>query len=87
MVKDSIKSFFQKHISMQYEVVLRKMQTEFENPIAYYLVFPDDFIHMNLLLDRSLSIRCGKYEGLGCGADLPIFRQGYCKNCTYWLSL
>ncbi|MGB5652867.1 MAG: DUF2797 domain-containing protein [Robiginitalea sp.] len=68
---------------MQYEGVLRKMQTEFENPIAYYLVFPDDFIHMNLLLDRSLSIRFLKYECLGCGEDLPIFRQGYCKNCFF----
>lgn len=68
---------------MQYEGVLRKMQTEFEDPIAYYLVFPKDFIHVNLLLDRSLSIRFLKYQCLGCGQDLPIFRQGYCKNCFF----
>ena len=70
---------------MQYEGVLRKMQTELEDPVAYYLVLPGDFIHMNLLLDRALTIRFIKYQCLGCGADLPIFRQGYCRSCFYEL--
>ena len=68
---------------MRYEGVLRKMQTELEDPVAYYLLFPGDFVHMNLLLDRTLSIRFLKYECLGCGEDLPIFRQGFCKNCFF----
>lgn len=68
---------------MQYEGVLRKMQTELRDPVAYYLIFPGDFIHMNLLLDRKLSIRFLKYQCLGCGEDLPIYRQGYCRNCFF----
>ena len=68
---------------MQYEGVLRKMQTELEDPVGYYLVLPGDFIHMNLLLDRTLKIRFIKFQCLGCGEDLPIFRQGYCRSCFY----
>jgi hypothetical protein len=70
---------------MQYEGVLRKMQTELEDPVAYYLVLPGDFIHMNLLLDRILKIRFVKFQCLGCGEDLPVFRQGYCRSCFYEL--
>ena len=70
---------------MQYEGVLRKMKTEWQDPVAYYLLLPGDFIHMNLLLDRSLTIRLIKYQCLGCGEDLPIFRQGYCRNCFFEL--
>ena len=68
---------------MQYEGVLRKMQTEWQDPVAYYLILPGDFIHMNLLLDRSLVIRFLKYQCLGCGEDRPIFRQGYCRSCFF----
>ena len=70
---------------MLYEGGLRKMQTEWKDPVGYYLVFPGDFIHMNLLLDRKLTIRFLKYQCLGCGEDLPIFRQGYCRSCFYEL--
>jgi hypothetical protein len=37
---------------MQYEGVLTKMQTEFGNPIQYYLVF-EDFLNVNQL-DKTL---------------------------------
>jgi len=68
---------------MHYEGVLRKMRTELNDPVDYFLVFPGDFIYMNLLLDRKLSIGFLKYQCLGCGEDLPIFRQGYCRSCFY----
>lgn len=68
---------------MQYQGVLQKMRTEWDSPIQYYLLFPEDFIHMNLLLDKHLSIQFVKYQCLQCGSDQPIFRQGFCRNCFF----
>ncbi|MFT6749717.1 MAG: hypothetical protein ACJAQ1_001671, partial [Flavobacterium sp.] len=34
---------------MTYQGVLRKMQTEFGQPIQYYIVFEDNFLHLNQL--------------------------------------
>jgi hypothetical protein len=41
---------------MQYEGVLTKMQTEFADPIQYYLVFDDGFLHMNQLLGKDVEL-------------------------------
>lgn len=68
---------------MQYQGVLRKMETEFNSPIQYYLVFESDFINMNQLLNKTLKISFVKYQCLSCGLDKPIFRQGFCKSCFY----
>ncbi|WP_425235898.1 DUF2797 domain-containing protein [Ulvibacterium sp.] len=68
---------------MQYEGVLQKMQTEMGTPIQYYLVFENDFLNMNQLLDKRLQIDFIKYQCLSCGKDLPIYRQGFCKTCFY----
>ena len=68
---------------MPYQGVLRKMQTEMASPIQYYLVFENDFLHINQLLDKTVQIRFLKYQCLNCGKDLPIYRQGFCKTCFY----
>ncbi|MBC2838890.1 DUF2797 domain-containing protein [Robiginitalea sp. SC105] len=68
---------------MQYEGVLRKMETEVDQPIRYYLLFPGDFVRMNDLLDRRIGIRFLKYQCLNCGEDRPIFRQGFCRSCFF----
>ena len=68
---------------MTYQGVLTKMETEFSEPIQYYLVFENDFINMNQLLNRSVSIQFVKYQCLNCGLDKPIFRQGFCKSCFF----
>lgn len=68
---------------MNYQGVLTKMETEFSDPIQYYLVFENDFINMNQLLDKSLIIKFVKYQCLNCGLDLPIYRQGFCRNCFF----
>jgi len=68
---------------MTYQGVLTKMETEFSNPIQYYLVFEADFINMNQLLGKVISIEFVKYQCLNCGLDKPIFRQGYDKQCFY----
>jgi hypothetical protein len=71
---------------MTYQGVLTKMETEFSSPIQYYLVFDSDFINMNQLLGKIISIEFVKYQCLNCGLDKPIFRQGYDKQCFYNLA-
>jgi hypothetical protein len=46
---------------MTYQGVLQKMQTEFTNPIAYYLVFEDSFLNVNQLLGKEIEIN---FQGL-----------------------
>lgn len=68
---------------MFYQGVLTKMETEFSQQIQYYLVFENDFINMNQLLDKTIEFKFVKYQCLNCGLDKPIFRQGFCKSCFF----
>ncbi len=68
---------------MTYQGVLRKMETEFSNPIQYFLVFENDFITMNQLLQKRIKLEFVKYQCLNCGLDRPIYRQGFDKQCFY----
>lgn len=68
---------------MQYQGVLTKMKTEFSQPIQYYLVFENDFLHMNQLLNKTLTIQLIGFQCLNCGLSKPIYRQGFCKNCFF----
>ncbi|HLV14297.1 MAG TPA: DUF2797 domain-containing protein [Xanthomarina sp.] len=68
---------------MTYQGVLRKMSTEFSDPIQYYLLFEADFINMNQLLDKTINIKLVGYECLNCGLNKTIYRQGFCKSCFF----
>lgn len=68
---------------MLYTGVLTKMQTEFLEPIQYYLVFENDFIHMNQLLNKIIEMKLVGHQCLSCGLDRPIYRQGFCKTCFF----
>ncbi|PZD78798.1 DUF2797 domain-containing protein [Mesonia sp. K7] len=68
---------------MLYEGVLVKMQTELKSEVQYYLVFNQDFIHVNQLLDKKVQLTFLKYECLNCHQDKQIYRQGFCKQCFY----
>ncbi len=68
---------------MQYQGVLKKMLTEFSVPIQYYLVFENDFLHLNQLLDKNVTVQFLGHQCLGCGEDKTIFRQGFCYDCFY----
>lgn len=68
---------------MNYEGVLTKMQTEDGSPIQYYLVFENDFLNVNQLLDKKVAINFLRYQCLNCGLQKKIYRQGYCYNCFY----
>lgn len=68
---------------MTYEGVLTKMQTEFGNPIQYYLVFEDNFLNVNQLLGKPMEINFVGFQCLNCGKKKKIFRQGFCYDCFY----
>jgi len=68
---------------MQYEGVLQKMPAEMGNPIQYFLLFENDFLNVNQVLDQQVEIRFLKYQCLNCGEDRPIYRQGYCRSCFF----
>ncbi len=68
---------------MQYTGVLKKMMTELDTLVQYYLDMDTDFLHMNQLLEKSISISFEKYQCLSCGKDKKIYRQGYCYDCFY----
>ena len=68
---------------MVYSGVLTKMQTEFLDPIQYYLVFDNDFIHVNQLLNTVVELKKVGERCLSCGLERPIYRQGFCKTCFF----
>jgi len=68
---------------MQYEGVLTKMHTEYGNPIQYYLVLENDFLHVNQLLGKEIEFEMLGYQCLHCIKKKKIFRQGFCYDCFY----
>lgn len=68
---------------MNYEGVLTKMQTENGSPIQYYLIFENDFLNVNQLLDKKVSINFLRYQCLNCSLQKKIYRQGFCYDCFY----
>jgi hypothetical protein len=67
---------------MQYEGVLTKMQTEIGNPIQYYMVFENNFLNVNQLLNKNIEIQFLGYQCLNCNKKKKIFRQGFCYDCS-----
>jgi hypothetical protein len=68
---------------MTYEGVLNKMQTQFETPIQYFLIFQDSFLNVNQLLNKSIEINFVGFQCLNCGKKKKIFRQGFCYDCFF----
>ena len=70
---------------MNFQGVFTKMTTEIGEPIQYYLKFEEDFVNMNLLINKELELEFVKNQCLGCDKDLEIYRQGHCKSCFFEL--
>ena len=68
---------------MTYEGVLNKMQTQFETPIQYFLIFQDSFLNVNQLLNKNIQINFVGYQCLNCCKKKKIFRQGFCYDCFF----
>ncbi|WP_457617438.1 DUF2797 domain-containing protein [Lutibacter sp.] len=68
---------------MKYQGVLKKMITELQDEVQYYLDMEDDFLNMNQLLSKNIEIQFEGYQCLCCGEAKKIYRQGYCYDCFY----
>lgn len=68
---------------MIYQGVLKKMMTENADEIQYYLDMKTDFLNMNQLLNREVTINFVAYECLNCHLEKKIYRQGFCKSCFF----
>ena len=68
---------------MEYQGVLKKMKTENLDEIQYYLDMKTDFLNMNQLLNKEISISFIKYECLNCHLEKTVYRQGFCKSCFF----
>ena len=68
---------------MEYQGVLKKMQTENLEEIQYYLDMKSDFLNMNQLLNKTIEISFVTYECLNCHLEKQIYRQGFCKSCFF----
>ena len=68
---------------MEYTGVLKKMNTEYLDTIQYYLDMNTDFLNMNQLLNKEITIDFVGYECLNCGSKQEIYRQGFCKSCFF----
>ncbi len=68
---------------MQYQTVLKKMMTELNDVVHYYLDVENDVLNLNQLLDREIEISFEGYQCLCCGQEKKIFRQGFCYDCFY----
>jgi hypothetical protein len=68
---------------MIYQGVLKKMMTENADEIQYYLDMKTDFLNMNQLINKEISLKFVTYECLNCHLEKEIYRQGYCKSCFF----
>jgi len=68
---------------MIYQGVLKKMMTENADEIQYYLDMKTDFLNMNQLINKEISLNFVTYECLNCHLEKEIYRQGYCKSCFF----
>lgn len=66
-----------------FEGVLQKMDSEWLFPIRYYLRLDGDFLIVNSLIGKQISITHTGYQCLNCALEEPIYRQGFCKNCFF----
>lgn len=66
---------------MIYEGVLTKMKTELADTVQYYLVFEQDFLNVNQVLNKTLSINFLHYYCLNCQKEKKIFTNGVCYQC------
>lgn len=68
---------------MQYQTVLKKMMTELNDEVQYYLDVENDILNLNQLLNSNIEISFEGYQCLSCGKEKKIFRQGFCYDCFY----
>lgn len=66
---------------MTYEGVLTKMKTELQDTVQYYMIFEQDFLNVNQVIDKTLSINFLHYYCLNCQKEKKVFTNGVCYQC------
>ncbi len=66
---------------MDYKLALHKMITEQTDEVQYYLKTEQALIHVNELIDKTITVAFHSYQCCGCGKDKKIFAQGFCYAC------
>ena len=51
---------------MHFQGVIKKMISEFDSPVRYYLNFEEDMLCMNQLLNKEIKIKSIGYQCLSC---------------------
>lgn len=64
-----------------YKLALHKMITEQTDEVQYYLKTEASIIHVNELIDKTITITFRNFQCCGCGKDKKIFAQGFCYDC------
>lgn len=62
---------------------LKKMITELNSPIHYFLEMESGYVHVNQCIGKHITISHIGSQCLNCSQELPIFRQGFCKSCFF----
>ncbi len=63
-----------------FQGVLQKMLTEWADPIRYYLPMEGDFVLMNQLIGKDITLQFVRFQCMNCGENKPIFRQAMQKS-------
>ena len=63
--------------------VLKKMYTEIDNEVKYYLDFKDHIINFNQCLEKKISLKLIGFQCLSCHEEIEVLRQGFCKKCFF----
>lgn len=54
---------------------------ELTTSVQYYLIFEKEFLNMNQVLGKKISINFLRYSCMNCKLQKKIFRNGFCYNC------
>ena len=68
---------------MQFEGLILKMKTEFQNPVQYFLTFDNEFLHMNQVIGKTIKLKSLHTVCLECYEQKELYRQGFCKSCFF----
>ena len=68
---------------LQYQGNILKMRTELNNPVKYTFPVGEEFIEMNPLIGKEISLNfTGQINCISCGKITKTsFNQGFCYNC------
>ncbi len=59
------------------------MMTENSDEIQYYLDMKSNFLNVNQLINKEITLSFVKYECLNCHLNKQIYRMGFCKSCFF----